>query len=278
MVGGVDQSWNRSGPQHRGRRAAPCSMIRPAARDATRLGWYANGPARRHHDSAQGDARSGEGREESASLSHDCHGSIRHASLSNGTRVVARPRPRGGPMNRSRTARSALLVLLLGLATCGRPGRVVDGPVHRGFGVALQRSQDGWVVRWVFRGSAAARAGLKQGDRLLAISGQGVDGRAAPDLLALIAAHGTGAVSVDLRGPSGAGRSVDLRPGEFVPWRVDGAESAEGDCDPMKVFPCDCPAGCEGNACGRACYLSDALNCVYDCGPVDAPCECFLIS
>jgi len=70
-----------------------------------------------------------------------------------------------------------------------RARRIVEDLIHYGevrpawLGIEVQESERGLTVRRVFEGSAAARAGLAVGDRILALAGDGIENRFELDTL-----------------------------------------------------------------------------------------------
>jgi len=76
-----------------------------------------------------------------------------------------------------------------------------------GIGVALEPSTGGAVVRLVFPGSPAARAGVKSGDLILAVNGQNVTGLTITKLIGLIG------------GPAGSSVALTIRPAAGGPTR-----------------------------------------------------------
>lgn len=79
-----------------------------------------------------------------------------------------------------------------------------------GTGIELVRSGNGFYVRTVAEGSPAARAGIRPGEQLLAVDDEALEGADLSAVNALMAGPEAAPVSLTLRAPGRAPRSVDL--------------------------------------------------------------------
>jgi carboxyl-terminal processing protease len=93
-----------------------------------------------------------------------------------------------------------------------------------GIGVSLGSDAHGAVIGTVFPGGSAARAGLKAGDVIRRVNGTSVSGVAIEKLVAMMQGPAGSSVTLEIKPPTGAERSVSLVRGAVtipvVDWRI----------------------------------------------------------
>jgi len=88
--------------------------------------------------------------------------------------------------------------------------RQTQRPRYAGIGLELEKKPSGDIICYPFASGPAAKAGIRSGDRLIAIDGQGVRGKSLPTLVAAAGGKVNTVVRVEIAGKDGRRRQVSI--------------------------------------------------------------------